>query len=466
MESVITKLVTDDANMFFGNRTFFLDSPVLEATLRYIAIKHHTGDLETVQLIKTFFTECSNGSMSVNDYLRAVTPQTLCVFWVRRGYEFPRADETGWTALDTPPFPVAPFLSKASETKVYLDADKQKVVIFVKTITEKWIDLLCSTLFRVLPWIYQDNASISQDESELFRNFVQKNVDCEKFKKIVEEPVKDFDFKAACMKRTLMNWGKTSIEGQIATLTSKSDDVRESIGTTERNLAALYTKLGNLMTNINALRATQDEDDDSVYRFFANRKQLALYKVENRTDSYGAHNSILYFSITDTVEFYDAEEFKRVFNNPHSYLGKSQDIRDLFWGLYGANKGAVRVESIFKLTNLFSLEVVRGVRTGAYTATHLPHPHQYNYGCLGANSTYIQRYMSEGNWDMAIDQAIASVKNINFGDSTVMETYVRSFEKNMDSCRCIIADNGSEMTPREFLQYVRNNENNEDTKNG
>lgn len=464
MEYVITKLTDADANMFFGNSKFFLDSPVLEATLRYIAIKHHTGELENVQLIKTSQGEFADGSG--NDYVRFAQPQTLHVLTGRRGYDLPYVDATGWVALDTPPFPVAPFLSKASETRVYLNKNEQKVIVFVKNTTDKWIDLLCSTLFRILPWIYQDDVTISNEEVELFKLFVQKNCDSDKFKEIINEIVKDFDFKSVSWKRTLMNWGKSSIEGQIKSLKGKSDNIRDDIRSTEDNLASLYTRLGNILANINALSASIGKEDDSVYRFFINHKQLGLYKTENTTDNYGNVNARMYFSVIDTIEFFDTDEFKRVFNNPHSYLGQSQDIRDLFWGLYGANKGVVRVESIFRLNNLSSLQVCKGVRTGMYNETHLPHPHQYHYGCLGANDAYIQRYMAEGNWDMAIDQAIASVKNINFGDSTVMSAYVQDLKNCMTSCRCIIADNGDEMTPKEFLSYIRANKEDEDIKNG
>ena len=464
MEYTVTKLTDSDANIFFGNSKFFLDNPVLEATLRYIAIKHHTGELEKVQLIKTSQGEFSGNTG--NFYVNRVQPQTLTVFISRRGYEIPYVDATGWVALDAPPFPVAPFLSKASETKVYLNKEEQKIVIFVKNATDKWIDLLCSTLCRILPWIYTDDTQISKDEIELFKLFVQKNGNTEKFKQIIDECVKDFDFKNISLKRTLLNWGKSSIDSQIKTLSNKSESIRGDIRSHEENLALLYTQLGNLLVNINALTATIGKEDDSLYRFFINHKQLGLYKVDNRVDSYGNNNSYLYFSVVETIEFFDAEEFKRVFNNPNSYLGQSQDIRNLFWGLYGANKGVIRVESVFKLNNLSSLESCRGVRTGLYNATHLPHPHQYHYGCLGANGTYIQRYMIEGNWDMAIDQAIASVKNINFGDTTVMNAYVQDIKNNMDTCRCIIADNGTEMTPREFLQYIRKDDANEVTKNG
>ncbi len=69
---------------------------------------------------------------------------------------------------------------------------------------------------------------------------------------------------------------------------------------------------------------------------------------------------------------------------------------------------------------------------------------------------------------MAIEQSIAAVKNINFGDSIVIGEFVSDVRNAFNTSRkCILADNGKEMTLREFLAYIRENkEENEDTSNG
>ncbi len=462
MESIITKLTSPNANLFFGNDKFFLDSPTLEATLRYIAVKHHSGDLSTVELIKTR-REIFPGYDFVEtevDRLTEDTSKTLVVITSRSREELPQLTKDNWVAFDAPPFPVALFLSKASETKVYFDKKRQNVLVFTRTITTKWVDLLCSTIPRLLPWIYTDDAEISEEELKLFKLFAKKNYDVNEFREIVDEPVKDFDFRTSTMKRTLLNWGEISVKQQVADLIKKSDAMRDTIKSAERDLAERYDRLGGILTNIQALIASLTGTDDSVYKYFASRKQLGLYKVSNDGQPR------VCFSVTDTIEFYDAEEFKRIYDNPQSNLHRTKDIEDLFRGLYGENKGAMRVESVFELTSLSSLRVCQGVRTGQFTGTHLPHPHQYHYGCLGTNSSYIQAYMVAGDWDMAIDQAIASVKNLNFGDYIVLCKHIDDILANMDTCRCIVADNGKEMTPREFLSYIRANTDNMEANNG
>lgn len=461
MENVITALTSSDANLFFGRSHYFLSSPVLESVLRYIAIKHNPTGIENVELIKCEQYECTNWSLS-RCFTEAKT-KTITIYNPRRGYEFPSHTEIeGWVSVDAPPYPVAPFLSKASETRVYINAQELKTVLFVRSTTEKWIDLLCSTLCRILPWIYKSDQDISKEEIDLFRLFVGKNSDSNKFKKFIEDFTKGYDFKSGLMKRTLLNWSKNIVESQKRNLMTKSDSIRNNILSYEQDLARCYDQLGEVLMNLNALMMSSQSTDDAFYEFFKNHKQLGIYKVEQ---NYNGSQS-LYFTITDTIEFYDVDEFKRAFENRNSYFRNTGEMKDLFWGIFGANKGVIRVESIFKLNGLSSIEVIRGVRSGNFDETHFPHPHQYFFGCLGANGQYMEKYISEGNWDMAIEQAIASVKNVNFGDYAVMEKFIRGLDNCKNTCRCIIADNGAEMTPSEFLKYIKQSENKEDTNNG
>ena len=68
---------------------------------------------------------------------------------------------------------------------------------------------------------------------------------------------------------------------------------------------------------------------------------------------------------------------------------------------------------------------------------------------------------------MAIEQTIAAVKNINFGDSVVVGEFVNDVRRALDgACKCILADNGKDMTLREFLAYIRENKEDEGTENG
>lgn len=460
-----TRLTNSDANTFFGvdGYSFPLGSTVLEAALRYIAIVHCPGDIEKVERIKIEHTTFSVGTRG-NDFASAfeTSRDDILIAESRSGADLPYIDKDGWIALDTPPYPVAPFLSKASATTVFLNNEFKKVILFVKKATDKWIDEFCSSLFRILPWIYTDEYRLTEGELALFKAAHER--DCDKFVEIVNAICAQYDFRAMSYKRILLGWNKGLRQQQIAALLVQSQSTRTKIESQENALADLYNSLGAILQNIDALeRATRGDDDDSLYKFFNTHKQLGVYQ----TSPLGSGGKVLYYSVCETIEYFDEDAFKRVYDNPSSSMSRNatSEVKEIFYAIFAQNKGKFRVESMFRLDNLSSLRAVRGQRTGSYGATHLPHPHLYHHACLGGNGSEINRYMADGDWDMAVEQTISATKNLNFGDATVIGEFTSDVRNNMD-CKCIIADNGTEMTPREFLNYIRTAENNEGDNNG
>lgn len=465
MDHINTLLTNSDANTFFGveSHSFPLGSATLEAALRYVAILHCPDDIEKVELIKVEHTTFHVGARG-NDFAESfsVSNSDILIAESRNGADLPYIDKDGWIVLDEPPYPVAAFLTKASATNVFLNNETKKAILFVKKATDKWIDELCSSLFRVLPRIYPDGYRPSGNELELFK--AAHNHNSEKFVEIINELATKYDFREMSYRRILLGWSKGLRQQQLAALSTQSQSTRAKIESQENVLADLYNSLGAILQNIDALeRATRNDDDDSLYRFFNTHKQLRVYQ----TSSLSNGGKALYYSVCETIEYFDEDAFKRVYDNPGSSMSRNatSEVKEIFYAIFAQNKGKFRVESMFRLDNLSSLRAVRGQRTGVYGATHLPHPHLYHHACLGGNGNEINRYIADGDWDLAIEQTISATKNINFGDATVIGEFTSDVRNNMD-CKCIIADNGTEMTPREFLNYIRTAENNEGDNNG
>ena len=61
----------------------------------------------------------------------------------------------------------------------------------------------------------------------------------------------------------------------------------------------------------------------------------------------------------------------------------------------------------------------------------------------------IQEFIVKGEYDAAIQQAVAATKNINFADSTVIQRLADWISCTPNS-RCIIARDGTEMTIQQF----------------
>lgn len=458
MDYVNTILTGSEANNFFGTTSRLCDNTVLEATLRYIAIKTG-GDIEKVKMINALCTQvgCSDRG---NKYAEAQYDDTeLLILTPYRGNDLLTIDAEGWVSLDSPPYPVASLLTaRSSETRIYINTAKKRAVVFVKTTTEKWCETFASCLLRVMPWRFDDN-----DEEQIKLAKAINKQDTDTFVSIINSCVKDFNFKDTMVKRHLLGWTSGHKDTQLKNLRAQMDKLMGDIRSYEETIASFLDQYQNINLNYQAL-LTVGNDKDEFYNFFVNHKQLELFKVYS-----SGNGKVLEYAVTETIEYFDEDIFKMHYNNPNSPFGTNNcnsDLREICYALFVEHKGVLRAEAIFKLTNLSSLLVVSHATTGNHGDTHLPHPHLVNHGCLGGNGTYINKYMAEGSWDLAIEQSIAAVKNINMGDTAVTTSMVRDLGRRMDICKCIIADNGREMTPNEFLVYIRSNKNNEGAANG
>lgn len=451
-----TVLTSSLGNLVFGDALFV--NPVVETLFRYIALKH--SDSDDIRPIKGVLYNAYT-EINLDVLCRPNDVEDIHLIETDNKGFSQVAIPVNWIELNSTQFPVNVFLSKVIKTRVFCNLKTEKTIIVVtKTPTDQWYSRFCSILFRLLPWIYVD-GKVPDDEIEVFRLFTQEKFDSNKFKEIIDETATRCNLREIALRKTLCGW-ENSIRGSL--LNEAEECVTnhlEAVRNAELRLGECLDKLSVAQNHLKALSLLPLDNSNSVYQFFATHKQLHVISKKH-----GGSASTIKFSILDTIEFYDYDVFSAVYNNPSSPLGKApKDIRDIFWGLFGINKGVMRVEALFNLNNLSSLVPVCCDVSGECNDTHLPHPHLYHHGCLGGNKNYILKYMEDGDWDLAIEQAIAAVKNINFGDAVVLNEFIGDVKNRMTDCKFIIADNGEEMTLMEFLYYIIQNEE-EEKKNG
>jgi len=441
------KIISNAASVYFGlNKKYALDNAVLEATLRYIAIKSNSGDIEQTQFINFSFGDNARNNIRLSDYIDY--KNSIIVFKARAGYEVSIIPEEGWVSLDNPPFPTARFLSQVSPTSIYVNSENKTAVILVKTPTERWIDNFCSTLYRILIWLYPQNSMPTQEEIELFRAI--STADEEKFISIVDSCYGDIDFEAHTTKKMLAGWANKNKTRQLKQLTFQRNDIESDIRNYEQQLQEYYQKLSNIIVAINGWMNVNDKEDLSVYNFFTSHKQLKPLASADNGDS-----SDLDFSILETLEYFDDEEFMNIYNEKSSvfYQGTSELARRVAYEVFVNKRGCFRLESVFRLTDLSGLTILKGVVSNNYNDISMPHPHLYHYGCLGGNKNYILEYLKTGDWDLAIEQAIVATKNLRFGDYTVFGRFLSDIER-YKTRKCIVLSDGTDISPQELYDKV------------
>lgn len=486
------KILSCEADRVFGGNThdYALSSGPLEAALRYIVLSHRTSDnLEDIKPIKVILaggTFCRINDSELDDTINEGKDCTLIkIFRSPLDNDVPEFQyDKSWSSLNNAQYPLDTYLSRLDSTgkystKTFIHNETRTVIILTanSTVNTKWIRALASVLFRMLPQYYPTIESAQEDKNFFWAisnlgssATVKSPLNKEKviagevakgiFEEYVTKVCADLNFRDYVVNAVLKDWASSNAKAALSRAQIDYDRGMEQIKNYEMNLSELYRKQSEIMERLNLLKQSEGEGDNSFVTFFKKRKELSVISAEN---TYG--DNFLTYSISANLEYYDEDELTRILNNQYSYLNNNSNEmrfgRKILRAIFLENRGVIRTQCVFTLVNTQSLRPQHSRIVDALRRTHLPHPHLVRYGCLGANAGEIQRFLLNGDWDMAIDQSISACKNLNFSDSTVISGMLCDLWINREAIRCIILPDGREMTPIEFVDMLDSENENE-----
>lgn len=465
IETKITGIGTDE--VFGTSRGLYpFNSLLAETALRYISLKKNGGEIEGISHLRV----CQEiyGVDNWTEYVEdTIAKNNNCTFFVvtpSSSYEgnIPVITNDGFGTTSGWRIPVASILTAKTkiETSIYVNKERKKVFVFVKRTTPAWVRLFSSLLFMLVPWLYGDNYDGYDSEENEFFKAINKG-DGETIARIVNNLCENIDFEAIKTRAALQDWGSVQKKSQIEKVKKTINSINSTIENYTQVLAQQYAELAISNENLKALMAYNSNSKDDFYNFFKSRN---LHYMLKGVDGYG--NDYIDYSIVETIENYDQDEFFRIYNTPNSYMwyGERRKAAKVLHAIFGEERAVLRTECSFRLTNLSAITPNRYTLSGNFSSTVLPHPHIYYYNCLGSNKSYIDKYLAQGDWDMAIDQTIQAAKNLNFGDSTVVGTLMDHLFGTLKNVKFIILKDGTEMSPLEFIAHLEAEENKNEVK--
>lgn len=461
MDFIETKITGAGTDESFGTPRGsypFGNNMLAETTLRYISLKKNGGSIENIPHLRVaegYTYSDLDWSRNVDEALSSYPEHTFFVVAPRRGYEgaLPTILKDGFESTNDWRIPVATILTAKTkmDTAIYVNKERRKVIIFVRKITPSWVELFSSLLFVLVPWLYGESYEGYDETEQEFFKAINKG-DSNTFTKIVNELCKDIDFAELKTRAALDNWCNSQRTSQISKFQRDIKSVLDSITSLESDLSKKNVELGVLNENLIALMASEMKNErDEFYKFFKSR---GLHFIQKGSEYGGAQ--YIDYAIVETIENFDKDEFLRIYNMGGSYMNYEERSRAkrLMYAIFAEEKATLRTECAFRLTNLSAITPLRNSLSGFFTGRTLPHPHLYYHACLGNNRGYIDKFLRQGDWDMAIDQTIQAAKNLNFGDSTVVGGLMDRMFGDLKRVKFIILPDGTEMTPPEFANYL------------
>ena len=416
------------------------DQSVLSAALRYVALKHK--DINKNPAI--FSTVCGiKGAQSLEKAFSIAKDNVTKELLILTESGLPASNiPAGWVSLHGAPFPVSEMLSTTYQTRCFVNYEAKKCIVFTEAPFEtpsKWEQKLTSVLFRLLPWRFPEK--IDQEDEEYFKGFYKADeTSLLRTKAIEHDVIERGGWREFCYKKLAHKVLTEASEAMIAEHESIEANHYARIKRLIEELAYAQRTLQETQCILNNLRLGRSQQSDELLQGLKNKSVQILHCGRDG----------LLLAICDTMDYYDEDEFHRLEQRCGSYFYMFDHFTQrVLHGIFAENLGTFKVSSVFKFNATTLVPTDRAFYIPKLINNFLPNPHLYFYQCLGGNAVPIQEFIVKGEYDAAIQQAVAATKNINFADSTVIQRLA-----NWISCtpngRCIIARDGTEMTIQQF----------------
>lgn len=441
------------SNLFDGDAVPVNGDFTLHAMLRAYACRlaKSTGDFANVERASSLrvirATSSDDIRSEICDDSYAVTIITKSDFPCE--YDFVE----GWRTFDgTVPPLVDKYLSQFYPTRVFVHEEKHRAVLIVdKVATQKWIQSVIAMLPRLTPWLIPEITpeikSFAKSVSAESADDVAENAIVSFVQSVADDPY----YTTMLLHKQLDGYAGRMKNRRLVNARSSYNGIAEDIRNYAERISNLYVKLEEQRIIISAIENSNDSDENVVYHFFEQHPQLRVVSVDDER---------LKYMIDETIEFFDEDEAKNNLENPRSYVHSFNDGENaemVYKALFVDRLGVLHTQARCELSAMSSVRTIG--ETSGFDKDVIPHPHIARFGCDGSNGAYYNDFAKRGEWELGIEQTIAAVKNLNMGDSTVVNWAFSWLAEHCDS-KCILTSLGSDaeryVSYSEFVDLLKN----------
>lgn len=456
-----TPFVSEDADFLFGDKipyTPVMNDVSLVSTMRAI-IAPRMAEGEHLNIFQITFSGVytdlnsiiSSDYTDASDYFLLVNLSSTDTS--KREYAFERvrenfvAERAGYEELEM----VEGFFAKSFPMLCFVNREIKTSVVFVQRLDLKKLHYLQTALLVMMPWYHGPRESVGDDELALIKSLKEKT--SVEYTNCLNKLINNYDIRGSRIRR-LMTGFETRVDIE------RVRGVEESIATQDRYIreyddciAAALRQKNELLITLMGLKekiSEMESTDSDLMGYLLRNKRISLY------DTYG---STATFIASDYISFFDEDMVERCLNNQRSYVyyeapnnEAGERMAELLRMIFLEGELKIRVCAAYQMTAGERVEGCEGFSFNSDFESFMPNPHIQHYACLGNYKRILNRLIRDNDYIGVIDQCIASVKSLNWGDSTVMARFMK--EMYNDSYRCIELPDGSVCYPSEAIAWI------------
>lgn len=354
------------------------------------------------------------------------------------------------------------FFVSGVAARFYVNEKLKKTIIAVANMNLKMYHVIQALMPKYFPWYFAgDDCRLTPRELSLMRSLQQKESD--EYEAIMEEIASEIDFRSFMIKQILGGFSQKVLDKSISSKEEYIARLRDEMN----DLVIRYNdKLRNIhdesyyLLGLKASRNSGEMNDELVDYFTADKNLIPVASRENGFS----------FIVKTYLDIVDPDMYRTIADNEHSFLYNLVDDR---W---------TRDDIRTLLDAIFSEEPTLRIKTCAYyylsmdgivqsqsdynfpteCNDRLPNPHLQIHNCLGNHRPVIAELVERGDMTGAVMQCISSARSMNICESITSERFIEDM-LNTDK-RAIELPDGTSVTAREALEWLRNQKEENDGK--
>lgn len=362
------------------------------------------------------------------------------------------AECEGYEELDI----IEGYFAKAFPVLCFINRELRTTVLIIPRLDTRKLHLIQTALFAMMPWYHDPSTrdSVSPDELELIRSLNDEN-GLITYLAYLGKLIKKYDLRAARIRR-LLDGFETRADRQ------RIERVRSDIEAFTRDINSYNDAISQRIRDKNERQITLMGLRQKVAEMEGRDSELMGYLIRNsRISVHSVDNNYLTVVAKDCFEYYDEDMVERVLENSYSdvygWVSDESDIDtsemvELLRAVFLDKKLKIRTSAAYRLEIGGGVTGLGHFDDGVMFKDSIPNPHIHYYECLGDYVRTFNQLMAGNDYIGAVDQCLASVRSLNWGDSCVMEKFFRDMYSNEFSC--VELPDGTTVYPSDAIEWL------------
>lgn len=358
------------------------------------------------------------------------------------------------------------FAEKELSKKVYVRRFEKlnTVAFYTRSFDIQLYHVFQSLIPLYFPSIFADNPVTKEEKEFLFTLMNQRDTT---YRKAVEQFLGNEDLKRFLLRNQLLGFEKTLRQRKYEAAVDVVKDFEHQMEQCLRNYQNYWAQRQDAQVTADGLKyaVEQTEDETEFEDYICENKHLTNISLSNEGISFVIKTFVDPYLPDDWDSLSNRGTIFEGYKGYNEVVGEKENLKLLLDAIFSRNHSLK-----LKICGYINMNFRRGwcesqtgynyVQADPNLRDYIPNGHLQEFNCFGQNKTEILAAMSEGDTIGAVECCINVVRRENVSERATFSPFVKTLVKCKGKC-IVSEEDGSEMTPEQAIEYLKEKMNNE-----